>query len=204
VGVAAHEKQFPSLPEIGVRKCGPFSFSLLGRRDFDMRILIPSGAMQTTGAFASIATGTSIKTLLQVQASATLPLKVVEWGISFDGSSAATPGKVELIETDVAATVTASAAADLTKCDGEALMAGNLTTNLIQVGTTGTGYGASGEGSVAAVRNLDGPQFIAPTNQFIKQFPLGDYRMVQVGKFLRIRVTFGSTVNAYAYVVVEL
>jgi hypothetical protein len=71
--------------------------------------------MQTTAAFAAVSTGTAIKTLLQVK-----PFnlaRIVEWGISFDGSAAATPGKVELIETDVAATVTASVDADVTKYD---------------------------------------------------------------------------------------
>lgn len=160
--------------------------------------------MQTTAAFAVLATGTTIKTLLQFKPSATIVAKIIEWGISFDGSAAATPGKVELIETDVAATVTASVANDLTKLDSNALMGGDPTTNLIQVGTTSTGYNASAEGSITAVRNLDGPQLIAPTNQFVKQFPLGREPIVQVGKFARIRVTFGATVNAYAYMVVEI
>jgi hypothetical protein len=70
--------------------------------------LIGNGAMQTTAAFVAVTTGTAIKTMLQVKPGATTVLKIIEWGISFDGSAAATPGKVELIETDVAATVTAS------------------------------------------------------------------------------------------------
>jgi hypothetical protein len=77
-------------------------------------------------------------------------------------------------------------------------------TNLIQVGTTATGYTASGEGTPTAVRNLAGPQFIAPTSQFIQQFPLGREPFIQTGKFGRIRVTFGTTVQAYCYMVVEI
>src|SRR4051794_11551118 len=135
--------------------------------------LIGNGPMQTTAAFAAVTTGTAIKTLLQVKPSSTIIAKVIEWGISFDGSAAATPGKIELIETDVAATVTAAVANDITKLDSDALNGGDPTTNLIQVGTTSTGYTASAEGSITAVRNLAGPQFIAPTGQFIQQFPLG-------------------------------
>lgn len=168
------------------------------------RYLIANGPMQTTAGFAKVATGTSIKTMLQVKASATLAFKIIEWGFSSDGSSAATPGIVELIETDVAATVTASVAADITKYDAAAIMGGDPTTNLIQVGTTSTGYTASGEGSTTAVRNLAGPQLIAPTSQFIQQFPLGAEPVVQVAKFMRIRVTFGTSVNSFAYVVIEL
>jgi hypothetical protein len=80
--------------------------------------------------------------MLQVKPSATILAKIVEWGVSFDGSAAATPGKVELIETDVAATVTASVANDITKFDANALSGGDPTTNLIQVGTAATGYTA--------------------------------------------------------------
>ena len=163
--------------------------------------LIGNGPMQTTAAFAVVTTGAVIKTLLQVKPSATIVAKIKEWGISFDGSAAATPGKVELIETDVAATVTASVANDITKLDGDALAGGDPTTNLIVVGTAATGYTATAEGSITAVRNLDGPQLIAPTNQFVKQFPLGCEPVIQISKFARIRVTFGTAVNAYCYMV---
>lgn len=168
------------------------------------KYLIGDGPMQTTAAFAPVATGTSIKTLLQVKPGATTVLKICEWGISFDGSAAATPGKVELIETDVAATVTAAVANDITKYDLAALLQGDPTTALIAVGATATGYTASAEGTITAVRNLDGPQLIAPTNQFIKQFPLGSEPIIQNGKFARVRVTFAASVNAYCYMVVEV
>lgn len=166
--------------------------------------LIGNGPMQTTSAFATVTTGTSIKTMLQFKPSATIQAKIVEWGISFNGSAAATPGKVELIETDVAATVTAAVAADITKVDSDALMGGDPTTDLIQVGTTSTGYTSTSEGSITSVRNLDGPQFIAPTTQFSKQFPLGQEPVMQINKFARIRVTFGTAVNAYCWLKVQI
>jgi hypothetical protein len=164
---------------------------------------IANGPMQTTAAFAPVTTGTAIKTLLQVKPSATILAKIVEWGVSFDGSAAATPGKVELIETDVAATVTASVANDITKFDANALSGGDPTTNLIQVGTAATGYTATAEGTITATRDFD-VQFIAPTNQYVKQFPLGREPVIQINKFARIRVTFAAAVNAYAYMIVEI
>ena len=166
--------------------------------------LIGNGPMQTTAAFAKVGTTAAIKTLLQVKLGATTIGRIVEWGISFDGSAAATPGQVELIETDVAATVTASVANDITKLDPDAIAQGDPTTALIAVGTSATGYTASAEGTITAVRNLDGPQLIAPTNQFIKQFPLGREPIIQNGKFARIRVTFGAAINAYCYMVVQI
>jgi hypothetical protein len=127
-----------------------------------------NGPSPTTAAQVPVTTGTSIKTLLQVKPSATIAVQIIEWGISFDGSAAATPIKVELLETDVAATVTASAAADITKLDAAALAGGDPTTNLIPVGTTSTGYTSTGEGSITSVRMFDA-QLIAPTNQYVKQ-----------------------------------
>lgn len=167
------------------------------------QFLIANGAMPTTAAQVAVTTGTSIKTMLQIKASATKPYKIKEWGISFDGSAAATPIKVELIETDVAATVTAAAAADITKLDAEALAAGDPTTNLVPVGTTSTGYTSSSEGTITAIRMFD-VQFIAPTNQYVKQYPLGCEPTVQVSKFGRIRVTAGAAVNAYCYMIIEI
>lgn len=167
-------------------------------------LLIPNHAMQTTAAPTPVATGAVLKTMLQVKAGATLPFRVVEWGISFSGFAAAAPGVVELIETDVAATVTASAAADITKLDAAALALGDPTTALLSVGTSATGYTASAEGTTTAVRNLAPPQHIAPTTQYQFQWPLGRESIVQAAKFLRIRVTFAATVNALCYVVVEV
>ena len=133
---------------------------------------IYNGAAPTTAKFVAVTTGTAIKTLLQVKASATTQFRIVEWGISFSGSAAATPISCELIVTDVAATVTAHVAAGIVKTDAAALGGGDPTTNLIQVGTTSTGYTSSGEGSITASRVLDAQQ-VAPTNQYVKQFPLG-------------------------------
>lgn len=164
---------------------------------------IANGPMPTTASQATVTTGTAIKTMLQVKPSATNTLKVKEWGISFDGSAAATPIKCELLETDVAATVTASVANDIVKLDGQALMGGDPTTNLIQVGTTSTGYTSTAEGSITATRMFD-VQLVAPTNQYVKQFPLGLEPVVQVSKFLRIRVLAGAAVNCYCYVIVEV
>lgn len=167
--------------------------------------LIGNGPMQTTAAFAAVTTGTVIKTMLQVKPSATVTARIAEWGVSFDGSAAATPIKVELIETGtVFGTVTASVANDITKYDADAIAGGDPTTNLIVVGTSATGYTCTSEGSITAVRNLAGPQFIAPTSQFIQQFPLGLYPTIQVSNCMRIRVTAGTAVNAYCYVILAV
>jgi hypothetical protein len=105
---------------------------------------IYNGASPTTAALAPVTTGTAIKTLLQIKPGTQNKAKVKEWGISFDGSAAATPIKCELIETDVAATVTAHVAAGIVLL-GDPNDVDPTTSNIILT-TTGTGYTATVEG----------------------------------------------------------
>lgn len=170
--------------------------------------LIANGPMQTTAAFAAVTTGTAIKTMLQVKPSATLGMRIVQWGYSLD-SSASVSAKIELIETGtVFGTVTASVANDLMKYDAAALMGGDPTTNLIQVGTSATGYTCTSEGSITAVRMLDGPRIETMSTSFAvnftNQFPLGREPFVQTGNAMRVRVTTATAVNMYCYVIVEV
>lgn len=164
------------------------------------RYTIFNGAMPTTSPFVAVATGTVLKTLLQIK-----PFNVatiIEWGISFDGSAAATPIEVELLDTGtVFGTVTASADADVMKLDGAegavASVAG------LTLGTSATGYTCTSEGSITAVKLFD-TQFIAPTNQYVKQFPLGREPKCIIGNAVRIRVKAGTGVNAICYMVLEM
>lgn len=167
-----------------------------------MLYLIFNGPAPTTASQAAVTTGTAIKTLLQVKPGTTRVLRIVEWGISFDGSAAAQPGIVELCVTDVAATVTAHVAGGIHKYDSSALAAGDPTTSLIAVGTTSTGYTSTGEGTITAVRQLD-VQHISPTNQYVKQFPLGREPVLNPSEFGRIRVKFAAAINAICYMLVE-
>src|SRR3990170_4040122 len=94
----------------------------------------------------------------------------------------------------------------------------------VKMGTTATRgkvveWGISFEGFAAALpircelietgtvfatvtRPLD-VQFIAPTNQYVKQWPLGREPIISQLNYLRIRVTAAAAVNAYCYVIVE-
>jgi hypothetical protein len=163
--------------------------------------LAKNGAVPTTAAAVPVTTGSVIKTLLQLKPLTGVDLKIKGWGISFDGSVAATPGKVELIETDVAATVTAFAAADITKLTNPAGPAADSAA--ISLGTAASGFTASAEGTITAIRELDTPRLIAPTNQFDWMFPLGQEPVIQAGKFARVRVTFAAAINAYCYIIFE-
>src|SRR4030081_3695889 len=95
-----------------------------------------NGAAPTTTGAAKVATGATIKTMMQLKQATNSPMEIVEWGISFDASAAATPGICELIETgSVFATVTTYAAADVMPYDD----ATNTMTSLITVGTAASG-----------------------------------------------------------------
>jgi hypothetical protein len=156
-----------------------------------------NAAMATTAAPTPITTGTSAKTLLQIATPSTRSIKVVEWGVSFDGSTAATPIRCELIQTDVAATVTAHVAAGVQPYDDP-----NAPASLMTLGTSATGYTSTSEGTITATRTAD-LQLVAPTTLYVKMWPLGREFQVPVSKFLRVRVTAASAVLAYAYVVWE-
>ena len=163
---------------------------------------IYNGPMPTTAAQAPVTTGTAIKTMLQVKLGTQLTGKIVEWGISFDGSAAATPGKCELCETGtVFGTVTASAAADITKYGDPNLV--DPTTSAFVVGTSATGYTCTSEGSITAVRMFDAV-LLPPTAPYVKQFPLGREPVINVSTAMRIRVTFGAAINAICYVIIEI
>lgn len=165
--------------------------------------LIANAAAPTTAAMVPVTTGTSIKTMLQVKLAATgqMRAKIIEWGISFDGFAAALPIRCELFANTDGATVTAHGAAGLVNLDP--LAAAPTDDNPFALSTTETGFTASGEGTPAGVRMLD-VQFIAPTNQYVKQWPLGREPMIQDTEFLRVRVTAGTAVLAYTYVVIEV
>ena len=171
-----------------------------------MLYFMANGPMPTTAAQAVVTTGTAIKTMLQVKlnGSATNTGKVVEWGISFDGSAAATPIKCELLTTGtVKATITEFVAADIINLDPNAAAVTDDNPFAFGAGGDESGYTATAEGTITATREMD-VQLVAPTNQYIKQWPLGREPQFAPSEYLRIRVTAGTAVNAYCYIICEV
>lgn len=158
-----------------------------------------NGAMQTAAALVPTATGTAIKTHLQIATPTTQKLSIIEWGISFDGFAAALPIRCELIDTAAinATMTTAHAATGVQPYKDSGAPASAVT-----LGTAATGFNASAEGTIVASRIFD-VQFIAPTNQYIKQWPLGREPELAISRFLRIRTTSAASVNCYCYIVWE-
>ena len=171
--------------------------------------IVYNSAMATTAAPVKQPTGTAIRTMMQLRPASSVVIRPVAWGCSFDGSAAATPGVLELIEVDVAATMsTAYAAADIQGYNAEALLmaqsagAGGIPLNLSTT-TSGFATAAVTEGTTTASRMAD-TQLVAPTNQYVYQWPLSREFIVQSQKFLRIRATFGTTINMICWVLFEV
>lgn len=151
-----------------------------------------NGAMQTTAAYVPITTGTAIKTMLQIQAPAAATLTVWKWGLDFDGTGT-TPIKCELIQTDVAATVTAHVSAGIQP------LGLSTVASQVQLGTAASGYTATAEGTIAATR-FGSLNSVLPGNGDRNEWSLGREFVVAPGKWLRIRMTATAAVNALCYV----
>lgn len=161
-----------------------------------MAYKIYNGAMPTTGMFPAVTTGTAIKTMLQVATPATRQLQIVSWGYTLNGPP---NGAIELIQTDVAATVTAHVPSGVQPLDP------NAPASLVTLGTGATGYTATVEGAITAARLFD-EGILTATNQglwkYDYQFLPSEAAIVPVSKFLRVRCLMGSAVNMITYVVV--
>ena len=169
--------------------------------------LVANGPMPTTAAQAVVTTGTAIKTLLQLKlgGSTNQVGKIVEWGISFDGSAAAAGIKCELLTTgSVGGTITEFVAADIINIGDP--NAGAVTDDFPLAFTASgdeSGYTATAEGTITATRMFD-VQLVAPSGGYVKQFPLGREPCLKNSEFCRIRVTAAAAVNAYCYVIFEI
>lgn len=151
-----------------------------------------NGPMPTTAAQQSVTTGTVIKTMLQLATPATRQLQLISWGYSLSAQPAA-GGEIELLQTDVAATVTAHVASGVQPLDP------NAPPSLLTLGAAATGYTASAEGVTTAARILDS-QLIgtaAGNNElnYTYQFMPDERPIIAVSKFLRVRCTMGTAVN---------
>lgn len=149
-----------------------------------------NGAAVTTAAPVAVTTGTVVKTMIQLNTSASSEARVTEWWWDGSASAAQAPAVIELLfHATGAATVTAYAAADIKKYDP------NSRASLVTLGTANSGFSASAEGTVATPSG-NMVQQIQPTTGFYIQYPLGREPEMAVSSFLRLRNTVNPAVNA--------
>lgn len=157
-----------------------------------------NGPMPTTAAQAAVTTGTTIKTMLQIATPSTRQIKIISWGFTVATTPSSGTNQVELLQTDVAATVTAHVAAGVQPNDP------NGPASLMTLGTSATGYTSTAEGTTTAAR-VFGQFTLAPTagayhSTYEKQFLPNEMPIVAVSKFLRVRADFDTAVNMVCWV----
>lgn len=149
-----------------------------------------NGPAPTTAAQQAVTTGTTIKTMLQLATPATRQIQLLEWGWSSDDPPGA-DGVIELLQTDVAATVTAHVAAGVPNLEP------NGAASLLTLGTTATGYTSAGEGSTTASRVFDTVSLSSVSGEsglsYVRQWMPDARPIVAVSKFLRVRATTPTT-----------
>jgi hypothetical protein len=173
--------------------------------------LIQNSAMVASGSSAAKQpTGAgSARTMMQVVAATGFPMRVIEWGCSFDASAAATPGQVELLDcyTTFATMSTAYGTSDVQPFSDPNAPANTSGTAgfPFNLGTAFSGFATTtvAENSSTTTRMFD-LQLISPTGQYVKQFPLGREPEIPAGHGIRVRMNFGTSVNAYTYVIMEI
>jgi len=171
--------------------------------------IIYNSAMATIAAPVKQPTGTAIRTMMQLKLATGLDARVVAWGCSFDAPAAITPGIVELIETDVGATVsTAYAVADIQTFSNYTALANTAGASGVpfNLATTASGFatGAGTEGATTASRMADVQQIDPAFSPYGQTWSLAREFDLTPQRFLRVRATFGTTTNMICWVLVEL
>lgn len=151
----------------------------------------------TTGVTAGTSYATGAKCAIQLSTPSTTQIRIVEYGVSFNGSAAATPATVTLAQAGTASTMSSPHSTSTIVPIGDNAKASSLT-----MGTGASGFGNGGIASNTTSKMFDA-QFVAPTNQFIKQWPLGREPILVGSSLLQLRFNTSATVSALAYIVFE-
>ena len=167
------------------------------------RYKIWNGPMPTTAAQAADTTTTVIKTMLQLATPSTRQIQLIGWGFTLDTKPGAT-GVIELIDTDVAATVTAHVAS------GVQPLTPGAPPSLLTLGTTATGFTATAEGTITNTRTHDAVTLstvsaeAAPVLTYRYQFMPDERPIIAVSRFPRVRATTPTTaVNMRCFIVID-
>lgn len=148
----------------------------------------------TTNTIAGTSYTSGAKVAIQLSTSSTSTIRIVEYGISFNGSAAATPAVVEL-------SVAGAATTGLTTHSTSTIVPNMLgaQNSRLTMGTANTGYGAVAITTNTTARTIDAA-YVAPTNQYIKTWTLDTYPELTTSAFVQLRVNTSATVSALAWI----
>jgi hypothetical protein len=153
----------------------------------------------TTGVMSPVSyTSGAARISIQIAPPSGTDIRLVEWGVSFNGNALASPATCTLAQASAASTVTAHSDTTI-KAVGDREVVSGMT-----FGTSATGYGS---GSQAITTNTTEKQFagalVGPLSQYEKQFPLGRDFVVTGGKFCQLRISVPATISALSYIAFE-
>lgn len=148
-----------------------------------------SAAVPTTAAMVRIATGTAIKTHLQLTATATNEPVIVAWGVDFETVPTAFV-HAELIQT------TTVAGTGMTAVVPTPMRAGTV------AAVTVAGFGPSAEGTVVATTKVFDDHLLMASS-YAWEFSLGREPVISASQVCRIRLTTSVTVNALCWIMFE-
>jgi hypothetical protein len=157
------------------------------------------GPMPTTAAISGITTGTTIKTLLQIATPSTRMLEVIAWGYT---CNTVPNGAIELLSGDVADTVTAHVAAGVQPLDGLS----GYPASLVTLGTAATGYNATAQGTMTAVRvhDVQIPVGTQPSDlSYEYQFMPDERPRIAPSHFLKVRISPANATGILCWVAWE-
>ena len=144
---------------------------------------------------AKVATGTAIKSMLQLTIPSSVAVRIVEWGFSLDTPATASIANVELF--GHLTTLTTGSAGSFTPVEYASFSAVPGLTTCLQAGS-----GAFTETTPTSYRPFDVQTVVPPIN-YVKQWPLGREPQSNLSTFVGIRVTASVTANMYAYIIYE-
>lgn len=138
-------------------------------------------------------TAATIKTVLQVGTPSTTDIKLIGWGVSFDGTAGGSqvPVIVSLYDDSTFATVTSLTPVNWGNTQAQA--------SLCVGGTALTGYNASSEGTVTTPRYID-TQEVSPQTGYGIFWPPNHQPRVGISRSLRIRCTAPASVNVIPWI----
>jgi hypothetical protein len=151
----------------------------------------------TTGTMDGTSYASGAKCAIQLAPPAGTELRLVEWGVSFNGNALATPAVCTLCQASAASTMSSAHSTSTIKAIGDRAKTSTLT-----MGTSSSGYGNGAITSNTTEKEF-AAAFVSPLSQYEKQFPLGRDYVVDSGKYLQLRINTANTYTAIAYVVFE-
>lgn len=151
-------------------------------------------ASTTTNVGAGTSYATGAKCAIQLEVPSTLRVQILEWGVSFDGTTGS--ANIELVQASAASTMSTAHTTSTVVAQGTD---GTATSRLTYGTTADTGYGNGAITTNTTEITFD-KAYIPLTSAYFKMWPLGDQPMSDTTKWVQLRINTTATANGIAYI----